>query len=282
MESADLRAAMALGARAGWNQTELDWQRLLALSPEGCFVAASSGELAGTVTTIRYGRPLGWIGMMLVEPRFRRRGIATALMARAIAYLRERRVETIALDATDAGRAVYTSLGFEVEDQIALTRVRRAPGESLDFPCDRATTAMLEADLDGVIALDEASFGVDRSALYRSLWSASPRGGFVQRDREGVVQGFVLTRPGATAAYVGPWCASSPDLARSLLHAALGSLGAGQAVFVDLAAPGPGAPYWLAPLGFHALRSCTRMRLGSPRPPGRPETIHGISGFETG
>src|SRR5690348_1859424 len=111
MESADLLGALGIGERAGWNQTEADWQRLLALSPEGCFVATSSGELAGTVTTIQYGRSLAWIGMMLVDPRFRRRGIATALMDRAIAYLRERRVETIALDATDAGRAVYTSLG---------------------------------------------------------------------------------------------------------------------------------------------------------------------------
>jgi GNAT superfamily N-acetyltransferase len=280
MESADLREAREIGRGAGWNQTELDWQRLLTLEPEGCFVACSNGELAGTVTTLRYGRSLAWIGMMLVDPGHRRRGIATALMARAIAYLRERRVETIELDATDAGRAVYTGLGFE--DEMALTRLRRAPGESSNFRCDRATTAMVEADLDGVIALDEASFGVNRSALYRSLWAGSPRGGFVHRDRDGVVQGFVLTRPGAFAAYLGPWCASSPTIAQSLLHAALGSIGGGQAVLVDIAAPCGAAPILLAPAGFRPVRGCTRMRLGSTRHQGRPEYIHGIAGFETG
>ena len=75
MSESDLSFADSLRAGAGWNQTPQDWQRLLALEPEGCFVAQWNDLLAGTVTTTRFGTKLAWIGMLLVHPQFRRRGI---------------------------------------------------------------------------------------------------------------------------------------------------------------------------------------------------------------
>jgi len=39
MTSADLPFADALRAKGGGNQTIQDWERLLALAPEGCFIA---------------------------------------------------------------------------------------------------------------------------------------------------------------------------------------------------------------------------------------------------
>jgi hypothetical protein len=58
----DLAAGDRLRAELGWNQTILDWQRLLALSPEGCFVAERNGRIVGTCTTVSYGSALAWIG----------------------------------------------------------------------------------------------------------------------------------------------------------------------------------------------------------------------------
>src|SRR5919205_549146 len=84
---ADLPAAMRLKESAGWNQTEEDWLRLLRLEPRGCFAASSGGRLVGTATTTTYGRELAWVGMVLVDPEFRRRGIASLLMDAALSYL---------------------------------------------------------------------------------------------------------------------------------------------------------------------------------------------------
>ncbi|MCB1202766.1 MAG: GNAT family N-acetyltransferase, partial [Verrucomicrobiae bacterium] len=56
---------------------------------------------AGTATTTSYASDLAWIGMVLVHPDFRRQGIGTALLERAIRHLREeRRVTCVRLDAT--------------------------------------------------------------------------------------------------------------------------------------------------------------------------------------
>lgn len=65
MSVTDIPQALRLCRDAGWNQLQEDWHRLIDYEPQGCFVAICDGQLAGTVTTTRYGRELAWIGSTL-------------------------------------------------------------------------------------------------------------------------------------------------------------------------------------------------------------------------
>src|ERR1700685_2453291 len=112
LRHADLPAAQDLVRFAGWNQTESDWAGYLALGPVGCLPACADGALAGTATTIRYGGELGWIGMVLVHPNFRRLGLGSELLRRALRHLSETGTRSVGLDATPLGRKVYLPLGF--------------------------------------------------------------------------------------------------------------------------------------------------------------------------
>src|SRR6185436_14043087 len=103
----DLPFADSVRALAGWNQTIADWERFLTAEPDGCFLAEWNGVPAGTATTMVYGLALAWIGMVLVHPDHRRRGIGRALLVRCIEHLRGRGVRGIKLDATPAGKEVY-------------------------------------------------------------------------------------------------------------------------------------------------------------------------------
>ena len=115
LEEADMPAAMRLKNLARWNQTESDWLRLLKLEPAGCFAACVDDLVVATATTTRYGSELAWIGMVLVDPEFRRRGIASGLMNAALDYLDQAGTRTVKLDATPDGQPVYEALGFERE-----------------------------------------------------------------------------------------------------------------------------------------------------------------------
>ncbi|MCX6903902.1 MAG: GNAT family N-acetyltransferase [Verrucomicrobia bacterium] len=120
LTSADLAFADSVRALAGWNQTPADWQRFLAHEPEGCFLAEWDGVPAGTATTTTYGLDLAWIGMVLVHPDYRRRGLGKALLERCLGSLRERGIRCVKLDATPLGKTVYDNLGFK--DEWGLTR----------------------------------------------------------------------------------------------------------------------------------------------------------------
>ena len=112
----DIGAALALQQLEGWNQTVRDWSRLLQLAPTGCFAAELDGRLSGTVTTITYGGALAWIGMMLVAPEHRRRGIGTKLLSTALDYLQTAGIAAVKLDATPVGQPLYEGLGFCLKD----------------------------------------------------------------------------------------------------------------------------------------------------------------------
>ena len=124
MMRADIPAAMRFKEEAGWNQTEQDWENLLALEPEGCWVyearqtPRAARTLAGSTTIVCYGRDLAWIGMVLVTPEFRRQGIARQLMEQALRFADGRGVARIALDATAMGQPLYRQLGFEDDTPI--------------------------------------------------------------------------------------------------------------------------------------------------------------------
>ena len=119
MDTRDLDFADSVRAAANWNQTKQDWERFVACEPRGCFVAEWEGSPAGTATTTYYGPELGWIGMLLVHPEFRKRGIGTGLLRHCIASLTQREAKGIKLDATPIGQRLYERLGFTAEERVA-------------------------------------------------------------------------------------------------------------------------------------------------------------------
>ena len=106
MTGDDIGLGLRLKEQAGWNQTAADWARFLVLEPEGCFVAELDGRPVGTATTCTLAS-VGWIAMVLVDPAVRHQGIGTRLVTHAVAYLQQRELRTIRLDATALGRPVY-------------------------------------------------------------------------------------------------------------------------------------------------------------------------------
>src|SRR5215216_2256343 len=158
----DIPAAMQLKQAAGWNQTEEDWRRLLALQPNGCFAAMKDGRLIGTTTTTTYGNDLAWIGMVLVDPSERRQGIATKLMNVALDYLNGK-VATVKLDATAQGKPVYEKFGFQVESLVERwSGTRKARNTE--------TPKALDHDaIQDLLALDRVAFNADRSKLIQEL-----------------------------------------------------------------------------------------------------------------
>jgi GNAT superfamily N-acetyltransferase len=276
MTKNDLGPLVSLKHRLGWNQTERDLKRLLELNPHGCFTADYNGEMVGTITSIVYDNTLAWIGMMLVDPRYRRRSIASRLMGRVLEYLYGRGTNAIKLDATPEGFPLYQSMGFVAETLIERWECFAAP--HLKNNLQDLDDALLPA----VYALDKLAFGVDRSFLIDALMKGANSKSAVSVSSAGNhLNGFALSRPGGNANYVGPIVAKDRKSAADLLEGMLAQ-SSGKKVYVDFNTGFNFPLDYLLKLEFVKQRDLVRMSLGNKGVAGTSKLILAIAGPELG
>ena len=279
---ADIPAAQRLRALANWNQTDADWQRLIAFEPDGCFAAEINGELAGTATTTRFipssgPGSFGWIGMLLVDPQHRRRGIGSALLNKCIAHLEEAGVETIKLDATPLGKKVYGRLGFRTETIIERWE-RVAETSAIPFPCKIEPRAPI---LSGELAaFDTPIFGANRRRILEAWRDAWPECAFAARAGNQLI-GYALARRGERFQQIGPVVGKSLEISESLLGVAVGQL-ANENIVIDILAENIGTRKIMKSCGFRFQRELIRMFRGKNASPGLTENILAICCPELG
>lgn len=278
---ADLAAAQGLVMQAGWNQNAEDWRIFLDL---GSALAVKDGEgrLAATAATLPYPSGFGWISMVLVDPAFRRQGIATRLLERCIALLQANGRIPV-LDATPAGRAVYRPLGFRDGWPIQRWRSTHAVSPAVSVAPAEAgahgVRVLEERDWPAVLALDAAAFGCDRAPLLSRLKRRSETFSCVLH-RDGTLQGFLLGRAGRIATQLGPIVAADEETAAAMAAWAAARLAA--PVIVDALARHEGFARWLAANGFAKERPYTRMGYGRDELFGDPGRTMAIAGPELG
>lgn len=277
MKVADTPLGMRLKALAGWNQTAADW-RLLLDAGIG-WVAAVDGVGVGTATLVTYGAAFSWIGMVLVDPAYRRRGIGTALLHTAIAAAKVRGVPR--LDATPQGAPLYAGLGFRSE--YAIQRMQRPPNGTPGLHPNRLGGQLVTLTHDHVQRVaryDAPIFGADRHRVLTAFRLRAPDSAFLWAEGD-VVRGYVLARDGSHADQIGPLVAETADIARALLVAAL-RVRSDRPIVVDALVDHPGWIAWLTELGFRAQRSFTRMAYEASSPPEDPMKQFAIAGPEFG
>jgi GNAT superfamily N-acetyltransferase len=253
MCTTDIPVGMHLKEQAGWNQTEADWRRYLELEPDGCFVAECDGSPVGTLTTCIFG-PVAWIAMVLVDGRYRRQGVGTALMRHALEFLDIQGVRTVRLDATPLGQPLYEKFGFEIEYTL-----HRYEGVFASRPQSADLEPMRPENMEDLLTLDRSVTGTDRRKLLLRLTSEFPENLKVIRE-SGCVAGFCISRPGTHAVQVGP-CLATGLLGGVLLDAARVQY-VGQRAFIDVPTGNQAATQWAEDAGLTIQRRVVRMHLG--------------------
>jgi GNAT superfamily N-acetyltransferase len=252
MTLGDIDLAMRLKDQVGWNQTPDDIRRLIEYEPEGCFIAEFDGVPVGTVSTTSYGQKVAWIGMMLVLPEYRRRGIARQLIQAGIDYLQRQGVTCIKLDATPLGQPLYEQLDFYAE--WGFQRWEREGENVPTFPLDGALSAEL-------VAMDEVAFGADRSRWLNSV--ASGCRVFTAPST------FGMLRPGSVATYLGPVVSEDSSEVAALVGEMLSS--AQGRVFWDIPTGNALSESLAAKHGLVPVRQLLRMWSGHANVAGRTD-----------
>ena len=282
LTSAELDDVGALVAEARWNQTADDWRLFI---ERGRVHAAHTpeGRIIATAATLPYGDRFAWVSMVLVAGQYRRRGLATLLMRRAMDDLSAARLVPV-LDATPDGRPVYLALGFT--DCWGFHRLRRERQGAQDAACDAVCApagvvirAVTDADWLALRAYDAAAFGAQRSPVLAGLRGRLPAVELIAESGNRIV-GFCMGRDGRIAAQIGPLVAESDAIACAILSCALAGIDA--PVFVDLADAKGEVRTFLEARGFAPARPFTRMLLGAPTRFDDPARTFAVVGPEFG
>jgi GNAT superfamily N-acetyltransferase len=280
MTKSDIPAGMRLKEIAGWNQTAEDWMRFLDADEGGCFIAEVDGTVRGTVTTITYEKRFAWVGMVLVDPEYRGKGLGTKLLEIAIEHLLNARITSIKLDATPQGKPIYEKLGFQCEYEIERWILKRTLETSARPDENVSRNAVSGQVLEMILAEDREIFGADRSQLLISLRQGAPElTGAVLENA--TLRGSAFGRRGSFADHLGPWMAKDMKAASKLLKSFIAS-SRREMLLVDRLKSNVIAGDLLRSMGFEHSRALTRMYLGANEHPGRTGNLCAIMGPEFG
>ena len=273
----DVPSAMELKEAEHWNQTEEDWNFLLKLNPDLCWVATADEKVVGTVTAINYNNHLSWVGMMLVSKQHRGRGLSSKLLACVLEQLKP--CPAVKLDATAEGRFVYTKFGFE--DELTIYRmVRPAHQPTAGHQRESSAEVLTRKEIEQVVACDQEIFGANRTELLHHLYEHSLKLAWLIRPAHAVTA-YAFSRAGSQYRHIGPLGASDTTEARSLLSRAIKDLPPLPLV-VDVLASQQEFIAWLEDCGFEIKRQFVRMYRRENPIPGTIKNQFLIAGPEFG
>lgn len=258
LDAAWISRALLLSEEAGWNQNAADWAVFFTYGTVLGF--AIDDRLVATAAVLPYGSAFGWVSMVLVTAEWRRRGLATRLVATCASLLHDGGRAAL-LDAAPDATEMYAKLGF-----VPLCMMERWEGQGGGVEVAASSPSIN-------LAPDQYAFGADRRFLLEDFLSRPGSLAFQSLD------GFALLRRGSVASHLGPIVAEpadAPALATAAIDAATGR------IFVDVLDAGSELIPTLISHDFRQKRYFTRMALGLPALPGNPARLLAAAGPEFG
>jgi ribosomal protein S18 acetylase RimI-like enzyme len=275
MTHADLDRILELRSVVRWSADPRAFDLLRGVRGARWAVAeAPDGSLAGMVGAV----PLEEIGILChlaVHDGHRGSGLGALLSDWAVAYLKSRGARIVRLYSTEQAEGLYRSLGFrEVAPRTVYwleeSRQVSVPGQVDGHRVETLTFG----DLPELYGVDFWSYGAERSALILATLKLHPGQGLVARDATGRIKGYLIRSSMGRATRIGPFLASTPDVARLLLTGALRATGGAP---VRVTAPGPidsHAHSLLQEFGFQGTQDRMRMDLGETEAPRLDGLVH--------
>jgi len=279
----DVNFVLRLTRQEDWKEyTPLDIVRYLECEPNGCFMAEDRGKPVGHVFSISY-RKAGWIGLLIVHPDHRGRGVGTMLMITAINYLKRIGIETIRLEAVPEAVRLYQRLGF-VEEFDSLRFYKEQKRERVHAQSLRKEAfTVQEKDLEKLARFDSEYFGTNRLKVLERLYRDYPQNCLAAREGRRII-GYIVGRKTLKGYWVGPWVCNPTrlDVAKRLFLSCVEALDRKGELRLGMPAVNTSGIRLMRDLGFRQVSKSVRMVWGKHEYSGKPEGVFGIGGPEKG
>lgn len=265
----------SLVEQQGWNGGVHDVETFTEVDPDAWIVAEIDARPVGIVLATRWNESQGWIGLYLVHPEFRGRGIGLELFRAALARLAP---GSVGLDGDARQQANYRRSGFL--DVHANTRWR---GPARLFRAAAGAAVVVDArelPIEPLVDLDARAVGSPRPQLLRS-WLAQPEAHHAALLRDGHVAGLATARPARQGWKIGPLYAPDASGAAALLAAVTQDLDPDDECWLDTPKPNAAATALIEGSGAVGASTSGRMVRGEG-PVGDTSIMFGLLAHEVG
>lgn len=275
MRRDEIDFAIELAAREGWNPGLHDAACFHAADAGGFLVAESGGEKIGCISAVSYAGRFGFIGLYIVLPPWRGRGVGLRLWNAGMARLAG---QTIGLDGVPAQQDNYRRSGFALAWRNARFAGPARPGGGAAGPASIVPLAAVDFGL--LCADDRRVFPAPREAFLRA-WTSMPDAAGLAWLEDGRLGGWGVVRRCREGHKIGPLAAGDPAIADALYLALCARVPAGDTVHLDVPLPNADALALARRHGLASVFETARMYAGAA-PDIELRRVYGITSFELG
>jgi predicted GNAT family N-acyltransferase len=202
---------LSLATIVGWDYDLEEIQTLLVSGTMFGHITLEK-KVVSCAAIIPYGAKLASIGMVIVHPNYRGRGLAKVLLIHCMNQLP--RNMALMLIATKEGRPVYEKLSFKEYSHVTKLLGK---GKQMKLVLDGYTIhQFVKTDLEEMLVLDQAAFGSSR-VLFLENRIKQAKDSLVLKDRKGVMVGYALTVKKPSNLVIGPIVAQDDEQAILLI-----------------------------------------------------------------
>jgi GNAT superfamily N-acetyltransferase len=271
MTSTDVAIAFAWAEAQGWNPGWHDAECFYAADPNGFFIGEVGGAPVACLSAVAYDNAFGFIGLYIVKPEWRGKGLGMQLWKHGLGYLANR---NIGLDGVVAQQGNYRRSGF----QLAYRNIRYG-GVGQARPHSEGVVRASEVPFEQLAAYDRRYFPAERHAFLRR-WIAQPDSLALVALAAGEIRGFGVVRACCVGHKIGPLFANDAQVATNLFDG-LSAAVAGQPVFIDVPEVNAAALQLAERHGMSSVFETARMYTQAP--PGiELRGVFGVTTFELG
>jgi len=274
MRRDEIALAIDFAAREGWNPGLHDAACFHAADPDGFLCAESGGQIVGCIAAVSYAGRFGFIGLYIVAPAWRGRGIGQRLWAAGMARLAG---QAVGLDGVPAQQDNYRRSGFALAWQNARFAGVARPAAAAEAA---AVVPLGGVDFAALCADDLRVFPAPREAFLRAWITMPDATGLAWLDRDHL-RGWGVIRRCREGHKIGPLVADDRAVASALYSALCAQLPAGEPVFLDVPLPNAQAVALVEANGMQRIFETARMYAGTA-PPIDLARLYGITSFELG
>ena len=271
MRREEVEFAVEMAAGEGWNPGIHDGEIFYETDPDGFFIAEIEGKPIGCASAVAYDDSFGFLGLYVVKPEFREKGVGVKLTEKCLEHLGNR---NIGLDGVVENEKKYQEIMKFKSFYSNLRFEGRGGGEIPD-----GLVKISAVPFESLLEYDREMFPAPRTTFLEK-WIKQPDSYAFAAVEAGKLKGYGVIRKCQQGYKIGPLFADDQKTAENIFLALKASV-PDEAIYLDVPEPNKKAMEIAKKYRMTVMFKTIRM-YSREEPEIKLEKVYGVTSFELG